>query len=232
MIPWIDEQHPAFPPVEQALKDPDGLLCAGGNLLPETLVSAYSQGIFPWYSDGQPLLWWSPDPRMILTPRTLHISRSMQKFMKKMCWKVTADQCFAQVIHACSIAPREDQNGTWITAEMQEAYIQLHQHGFAHSVEVHDESGELVGGLYGVALGRVFFGESMFSRASNASKVALIHLMQSGCFDLVDCQMHTPHLQTMGAECRPRSLFLKAVQTLTRQPAMPLIVGNGDAHNV
>ena len=223
MIPWIDESSPVFPPVEQALKDPDGLLCAGGNLQIETLLKAYSHGIFPWYSEGQPLLWWSPDPRMILTPKILHVSRSMQRFLRKSRWSVTADQAFPKVIDACSVVPREGQDGTWITEEMAQAYIQLHRAGFAHSVEVWNEENQLVGGLYGVAIGRMFYGESMFANASNASKCALIHLIESDCYDLVDCQMHTSHLESMGGKVYPRSVFLKAMGALTRCPATSLV---------
>ena len=222
MIPWIDEDNPAFPPVEQALKDPDGLLCAGANLQIETLIQAYSQGIFPWSSEGQPLLWWSPDPRMILTPSVLHVSRSMQRFLRKSRWTVTADCAFPKVIEACSVAPREGQDGTWITDGMIQAYIQLHRAGFAHSVEVWNEEDELIGGLYGVALGRMFYGESMFAKASNASKCALIYLMRSGCYDLVDCQMHTSHLESMGGKVYPRSVFLKAMKALIHHPATSL----------
>ncbi|MTI14404.1 leucyl/phenylalanyl-tRNA--protein transferase [Sansalvadorimonas verongulae] len=225
MIPWIDEDNPVFPPVEQALKDPDGLLCAGGNLRPTTLLQAYSHGIFPWYSDGQPLLWWSPDPRMVLTPQTLHVSRSMKRFLRKMQWTVTADKAFPQVIEACSAIPRDDQDGTWITEEMMQAYINLYYLGFTHSIEVWDEKGKLIGGLYGVAMGRVFFGESMFSFETNASKTALVSLMNSGCYDLVDCQMHTAHLETMGGQIQPRSVFLIAMQTLIKRPTSSLVTG-------
>ena len=225
MIPWLDEDNPVFPPVKQALKDPDGLLCAGGNLEPETLLQAYSHGIFPWYSEGQPLLWWSPDPRMVLTPQTLHISRSMKRFLRKMQWTVTTDKAFPNVIEACSAIPRDDQDGTWITEEMIQAYIQLHHLGFTHSVEVWNEHEHLIGGLYGVALGRVFFGESMFSLTANASKTALVSLMNSGCYDLVDCQMQTAHLETMGGQIQPRSVFLKAMQELIQRPAFSLVDG-------
>ena len=218
MIPWIDPDNPHFPPVEQALTEPDGLLCAGGNLSVDTLVAAYRSGIFPWYSEDQPILWWSPDPRMVLMPSTFHISRSLARVIKRSYTRVTVNQAFEKVITACAEIPRDDQGGTWITDEMMEAYCQFHQAGFAQSVEVWNESGALVGGLYGVAMGRVFFGESMFSRERDSSKLALAGLMASGCYDLVDCQVHTPHLERLGARLMPRKLFVKQVAQLIASP--------------
>ena len=181
----------SFPPVEQAAKS--GLLAVGGDLSPERLLAAYREGIFPWYGDGEPILWWSPDPRFVLFPNELRVSRSMGQFLKKGVVRITFDQAFREVIAACR-RPRPDQNGTWITAEMREAYGVLNDLGFAHSVEVW-QGKELVGGLYGVSLGRAFFGESMFSAIPNASKAALItlvpHLQERG-FDLIDCQVKPP----------------------------------------
>ena len=218
MIPWLDDLNPEFPSVEHALKEPDGLLCAGGNLSVSTLVSAYQQGIFPWFSDGQPILWWSPDPRMILTPEALRISKSMRKLLRQQRngarFQLTVDRAFSKVIQACA-AIRQRREGTWITDDMQSAYIAFHQAGYAHSVEVWlDDS--LVGGLYGIAMGRVFFGESMFSRESNTSKLALIKLVQTELFDIVDCQVHTPHLESLGAYLLPRKSFTDRIRALTR----------------
>lgn len=196
----------AFPPVDHAAKG--GLLAVGGDLSPERILTAYRDGIFPWYSEGEPLLWWSPDPRFVLFPEELRISRSMRQFLKKKSLRITFDQAFREVIAACR-KPRPAQDGTWITQEMQEAYIALHDLGYAHSVEVRQE-GTLVGGLYGVSLGRVFFGESMFSIRANASKAALITLvscLQKAHFDLIDCQVETPHLRSLGARLIPRREF-------------------------
>lgn len=187
-----------FPPVDHAVES--GLLAVGGDLSPERLLAAYREGIFPWYGDGEPILWWSPDPRFVLFPDELRISRSMRQFLKKGAVRITFDRAFREVIAACR-RPRPGQNGTWITAEMREAYAVLHGLGFAHSVEVWQEK-ELVGGLYGVSLGRAFFGESMFSTIPNASKAALITLVQrlrERGFDLIDCQVETAHLAALGA---------------------------------
>ncbi len=216
MIPWLDNLNPEFPPVEHALKEPDGLLCAGGNLSVDTLASAYRQGIFPWFSDGQPILWWSPDPRMILTPETLRVSKSMRKLLRQQRngkqFQLTANHAFTKVIQACAEI-REEHEGTWITDDMQTAYMDFHKAGYAHSIEVWlDDS--LVGGLYGIAMGRVFFGESMFSRESNTSKLALISLLQTELFDVVDCQVHTPHLESLGAHLIPRNAFIERIQPL------------------
>ncbi|GAA4651249.1 leucyl/phenylalanyl-tRNA--protein transferase [Kistimonas scapharcae] len=218
MIPWLDNLNPEFPPVEQALKEPDGLLCAGGNLSVDTLANAYRQGIFPWFSDGQPILWWSPDPRMILTPETLRVSKSMRKLLRQQRneerFQLTANRAFAQVIQACAEI-RQAHEGTWITDDMQSAYIDFHKAGYAHSIEVWLD-GSLVGGLYGIAMGRVFFGESMFSRESNTSKLAFITLLQTELFDVVDCQVHTPHLESLGAHLVSRKSFIERIQSLTR----------------
>ena len=195
-----------FPPADHAAKS--GLLAVGGDLSPERLLAAYRAGIFPWYGEGDPILWWSPDPRFVLLPDELRVSRSMRQSMKKGALGVTFDRAFREVISACR-RPRPGQDGTWITDEMRAAYIALHDLGFAHSVEVWQE-GELVGGLYGVSLGCAFFGESMFSAVPNASKIALISLvprLAERGFDLVDCQVETAHLAGLGARAIPRREF-------------------------
>lgn len=226
-LTWLRPDSMAFPAPDQALTEPEGLLAAGGDLSPERLIRAYSQGIFPWYQDGQPILWWSPNPRTVLRPAQLHMSRSMQKFMRKVHLEITLDQSFPEVIKACS-EPRDYTDSTWITEEMQLAYCRLHRLGLAHSVEVW-EDGKLVGGLYGVALGRVFFGESMFSRRSNASKVAFIFLvrqLQQWGYALIDCQMPTEHLFSLGAESLDRDEFIRQLQLLCRSPTSNLWGGN------
>ena len=209
MLPWLPEHPVRFPPVESALDDPGGLLAAGGDLSPAWLLSAYRHGIFPWYSEGQPLLWWSPDPRMVLFPEEVRVRRSLAKRLRNGGFTVTGDRAFEAVIHACA-APRDDEPGTWITPEMARAYARLHALGAAHSVEVwQDET--LVGGLYGIALGPVFFGESMFSRAPDASKVALACLARTMAAEggrLIDCQMHTAHLASLGARDIARASFI------------------------
>jgi leucyl/phenylalanyl-tRNA---protein transferase len=195
-----------FPPVDHAAEN--GLLAVGGDLSPERLLAAYRAGIFPWYGDGDPILWWSPDPRFVLLPDELRVSRSMKQFMRKEVLGITCDRAFREVIAACRM-PRRGQDGTWITEEMREAYNALHDLGFAHSVEVWRE-GALVGGLYGVSLGRAFFGESMFSAVPNASKAALISLiprLKERGFGLVDCQVETAHLAGLGARLIPRREF-------------------------
>lgn len=207
---WLDPRDPAapFPPVELALRDPDGLLALGGDLSPERLLAAYRQGIFPWYSEGQPILWWSPDPRMVLQPNELKISRSLRKTLRKRAFRITLDEDFPAVMEACA-EPRADGLGTWITEDMTLAYRRLHELGYAHSVEAWQD-GRLVGGLYGVALGKVFFGESMFTRATDASKVAFVHLvrqLQRWDFVLIDCQVYTGHLASLGAAPIPRRDF-------------------------
>jgi len=209
-VAWIDADAApdAFPPVERALKEPDGLLAAGGDLSPERLLAAYRRGIFPWYSRGQPILWWSPDPRAILIPRELKVSRSLTKTLRNGGFETRFDTAFDAVMRACGERKLRPE-GTWISHDMREAYARLHELGYAHSVEVHRDA-ELVGGLYGVALGRVFYGESMFSRERDASKVALKHLcdrLVALNFALIDCQMATAHLQSLGAKLIPRSEF-------------------------
>ncbi len=215
MIHLLDGSPPGqpFPDPATAETAPDGLLAMGGDLTLPRLVSAYRQGIFPWYSQGQPILWWSPDPRMVLFPEELHLSRSLRKELRKRRFEITFDRNFEAVIRACA-APRHPGEGAWLTHEMILAYETLHERGMAHSVEAWQE-GQLVGGLYGVQQGSLFFGESMFSRVSNASKVAFVHLVRSlqqhGC-PLIDCQVYTPHLESLGATLIPRTRFLELVK--------------------
>jgi leucyl/phenylalanyl-tRNA--protein transferase len=214
-----------FPPPDHA--EPDGLLAVGGDLKSERLLLAYRLGIFPWYSKGQPMLWWSPDPRLVLELEEFHISRRLRQTLKKGLFKVTFDQAFAQVIEACATVVRKGQRGTWITPEMQKAYIRLHRLGFAHSVESWFE-GDLMGGIYVVSLGRCFFGESMFSRKSDASKVALATLVQqlkAWGFHMIDAQVTTRHLISLGAKEIPRKLFLKRLE---RALSFPTLKGKWD----
>ena len=205
--------------MHRALREPNGLLAAGGDLSVKRLVAAYRQGIFPWYGEGQPVLWWSPDPRMVLYPREIAVSRSLRKRLRKRDFELRVDTCFVGVMRACA-EPRAGQGGTWITDQMLEAYASLHAAGLAHSVETWIE-GELTGGLYGVALGSVFFGESMFSRASDASKIALVHLarqLERWKFGMIDCQMATAHLASLGAREIPRKDFVRALSELVNYP--------------
>lgn len=205
-----------FPPVEQALDDPNGLLAIGGDLSPQRLLAAYRHGIFPWFSTGQPILWWSPAPRMVLYPQELNISRSMRKRLKQQDYEVRYNTAFREVMQACAETVRPDQDGTWITGPMIEAYAKLQELGHALSAETWID-GQLAGGLYGVRIGRMFFGESMFHRVSNASKIAFIHLVQElqrqGC-GLIDCQMHTSHLASLGAREIPRREFCRQLAEL------------------
>ena len=219
-IPWLADTDINFPPVERALEEPNGLLAAGGDLSPQRLLTAYEQGIFPWYEDGQPILWWSPDPRIVLFPDQIHVARSLRKVLRQQSFRVSADTCFDTVIDQCA-QPRRYGGGTWITEEMREAYGQLHLLGYAHSIEVW-KNDQLVGGLYGVALGRVFFGESMFSLASNASKVALVYLcgqLQRWGYQLIDCQVESPHLTTLGAVTVARGDFQNLLNEYTKVSA-------------
>jgi leucyl/phenylalanyl-tRNA--protein transferase len=205
----------SFPPVENALSDPNGLLAIGGDLTSHRLLEAYSKGIFPWFNEDQPILWWSPDPRMVLFPHQLKISRSLRKTVKKANYKIRTDCNFTQVMLACA-SPREGQSGTWIHPQMIAAYTALHEMGLAHCVETWIDN-ELAGGLYGVALGKVFFGESMFSRVQDASKIALVHLvkqLQSWQFGLIDCQVKTHHLASLGAQEISRAEFSQKLDCL------------------
>ena len=221
-IVWLSERDSpdAFPPVDRALREPDGLLAAGGDLSPQRILAAYRRGIFPWYSRGQPILWWCPDPRAVLFPAELKISRSLAKSIRNRGFITRIDTAFRAVIRACG-SPQLRPSGTWLSPEMRAAYLRLHRLGFAHCVETWRD-GELIGGLYGVALGRVFFGESMFSTERDASKVALhrlcTHLQQCG-FELIDCQMATPHLLSLGARLMPRTQFIGLLDGLTGEDA-------------
>lgn len=224
LLPWIAPDEP-LPPAEFALREPNGLLAAGADLSADRLLEAYRQGVFPWYSDGQPVLWWSPDPRMVLPLRDFRISRSLVKVIRRVRresrWRIDLNLDFAAVVRECA-APREPSGaGTWITADIAGAYSELHQRGYAHSVEVRDQDGALAGGLYGVSIGRMFFGESMFARAADASKIALfalVELLLAHGFRVIDCQQNTRHLASLGAIEIPRVAFLSEVADLVRQP--------------
>lgn len=220
----LDPTNPAepFPPLYLALREPDGLLAVGGCLSPERLINAYQRGIFPWYNPDEPILWWSPNPRLVLFPDNLIVSRSLSKTLRKNVFTVSFDTAFEQVIAACA-QPRKDSEGTWITSDINQAYIDLHHQGFAHSAEVWFND-ELVGGLYGVALGQVFFGESMFHTKTDASKVAFVSLvaqLKVWDYQLIDCQVHTTHLQSLGAEEIDRREFVKLLNQYCRMPANP-----------
>jgi len=209
----LNQDKIGFP--DPNLAESDGLIAFGGDLSPKRILSAYSQGIFPWYSPGEPILWWSPDPRFVLFPHKLHISKSLSKLIQKETYQVTMDQAFSSVIRECASVREENNTGTWITSNMIQAYIRLYEMGFAHSVEVWMD-GTLAGGLYGISLGRMFSGESMFFRKSNASKIALVALVNfvhSYQFDFIDCQVYTTHLKSLGAENIPRNEFLQLLHT-------------------
>jgi leucyl/phenylalanyl-tRNA--protein transferase len=214
LIPWLGTAV-AFPPLTSALKEPNGLLAVGGDLSPRRLLAAYRHGIFPWYSEGDPILWWSPDPRMVLFPAELRVTRSLAKTLRNASYEVRFDTAFDDVMRGCA-APRAGQPGTWITAEMRAAYGRLHELGYAHSAETWID-GELAGGLYGVAIGRMFFGESMFTRRRDASKIAFVHLVEhlrTADYALIDCQMHTEHLASLGARALPRREFSRRLKDL------------------
>jgi len=207
MVPWLDPRMPPhFPDTRQALSEPNGLLAAGGQLSKPWLIEAYRRGIFPWFNENDPLMWWTPAPRTVLFVDKLRINRSMHKFMKKTRYRITRDKRFVEVMQACA-EPRKDQLGSWITSAMIEAYTQLNKAGCAHSWECWNDDNILVGGLYGVSMGQVFFGESMFSRADYASRCCLVALAQSGQYRMIDCQMKTTHLMSMGAEEITRERF-------------------------
>lgn len=221
-LPWLDPRSPEqpFPPVTQALREPDGLLAVGADLHPRRLLNAYRQGIFPWYEQGQPVLWWSPDPRAVLFIREFRLRRSLRKRLRHAGLHVTLDRAFEPVMRACA-EPRQGQPGTWITPEMIRAYVTLHRLGLAHSAEAWTADGELAGGLYGLALGQVFFGESMFSRQSDASKIALATLacqLQRWGFRVIDCQQTTGHLLSLGAREIARADFVRLIE---REGAAP-----------
>ena len=219
---WLDPRNPhqPFPPVHLAMRDPNGLLAIGGDLSTTRLLSAYRQGIFPWYNPDEPILWWCPDPRTVLRPDELHVSRSFGKAVRRGDYALTLDRAFQSVLQACA-GERQKSRGTWLGDDMRYAYNELHARGHAHSVEVWRD-GELIGGLYGIALGRVFFGESMFSRATDASKIALYWLcrqLQRWRFELIDCQISSAHLLSLGARELPRSEFLPQLALAVQGPS-------------
>ena len=204
-----------LPPASEALDEPNGLLAVGGSLDPEWLLAAYAKGVFPWYEAGQPILWWSPDPRAVLLPDELHVSRRLARTIRKSSVRISADTSFAAVVEACA-APRHYTSATWITPQMRDAYVEMHRLGWAHSFEAWDDD-ELIGGIYGLAVGNVYFGESMFSRRTDASKIAFVHgvayLLSRG-FELIDCQVWSHHLKTLGARTMPREKFLRLLDSL------------------
>lgn len=222
-LPLLDADPSAdFPPTELALREPNGLLAFGGDLSPIRLLNAYRQAIFPWFSEGEPPLWWSPDPRMVLRPAGLHLGRRLRRRLRQSDWLIHADRDFATVIGECAALPRRGQHGTWITAGMREAYRQLHQLGHAHSIEVRDTGDRLLGGAYGIAIGRIFFGESMFSLAPSASQVALAGLcrrLQEWGFELLDGQVESPHLLRLGFQPMPRPAFVALCREACAYPA-------------
>ncbi len=218
-FPWLDE-HERFSFPDPRGAHGDGIVGVGGNLSPGMLISAYRQGIFPWFSEGEPVLWWSPDPRFVVFPDSLHVSRSMRKVLRQRRFEFTIDRCFEAVVESCASVERTHEDGTWITEDMQRAYKRLHEAGFAHSVETW-RGGELVGGLYGVSFGRAFFGESMFSRVTNASKGAFIllsRLLFNCGFRFIDAQVYTPHLEQLGAVEVPRTEFLDQLAEALQSP--------------
>ena len=220
-IPWLNPMDTHFPLTSHALEEPNGLLAAGGDLSPERILAAYQQGIFPWFNPGEPILWWSPNPRTVIFPEELHLSTSLRKTLRKGIYRVTFDQCFSAVMHACA-APRSYADGTWISEEIIASYSELHKRGFAHSVEVW-LGDKLIGGLYGMALGKVFFGESMFSLADNASKVGFAHLvrqLKSWEFQLIDCQVANAHLFSLGAVEITREAFQQLLVNFTHCPSI------------
>lgn len=232
-LPWLnaDPQAP-FPPADSALLEPSGLLAAGGDLSPARLLNAYRHGIFPWFSQGQPLLWWTPDPRTVFRTDAVRLSRRTARQLRASGWAIRADTAFDAVIAACARTPRPGQRGTWITADMQAAYRELHRLGHAHAVEVYEHE-SLIGGIYGVAIGRMFFGESMYSGRSGASKAALAALayrLHEWEWPLIDAQVENPHLDSMGAESWPRERFLDEVSHLTAidEPTGPWTARFGD----
>ena len=224
-VMWLSPDDPPerFPPVSAALHEPDGLLAAGGDLSTERLLFAYRSGIFPWYDDGQPLLWWSPDPRCVFMPGDFHISRRLQRELRQSTAEIRINTAFSDVIHECA-GPRRSGQGTWITAEMITAYEDLNKGGWAHSIEVW-ESGELTGGLYGLTIGKALFAESMFSLPPNASKLALLYLadrLNAGDLELLDCQVVSSHLSSLGARIVPRSEFLQSLKSAC-DPVVPFV---------
>lgn len=222
-VTWLNPNSP-FPAVTRALREPNGLLAMGADLSPARLLAAYRQGIFPWYSAGDPILWWSPDPRMVLVPSEFHCSRSLGKKIRSGTFELRVDSAFREVMQHCAATPRAGQAGTWIQPEIIDAYCELHRLGYAHSVESWD-AGDLVGGLYGIQLGRAFFGESMFAHRTDASKVALaqlVEILNRLNVELIDCQQATGHLASLGAKPVPRDAFSAALSRLIELPLTPI----------
>lgn len=217
-ITWLEETGYTFPDVSTALREPDGLLAASEQLTPELVQQAYRRGIFPWYSPGQPVLWWSPDPRCVLYPGKFHVSRSFRRTLNRQPYILRTDTAFRDVMLACA-EPREGQDGTWITAAMLEVYCRLHQQGYAHSIECW-RNDELVGGMYGLALGDIFFGESMFSRQKDASKIAIHYLLTEIKPFMLDAQVASPHLLRLGAELIPREVFVRQINAHLDKPLL------------
>lgn len=220
-LPWLDanNQDAPFPPAESALKDPEGLVAAGGDLKPTRLLRAYHEGLFPWYEEDQPILWWSPNPRGVLYPRDFIAHKSLLRTIKNNHWKVSYDKSFLDVMKACA-EPRNNSRGTWITNNMIEAYVHLHELNHAHSLEVSNEAGELIGGVYGISIGTIFFGESMFSRETDASKVALLYLsayLDTWGYDIIDTQLPSAHLTTLGGSEMNRDKYLSLLSKFTTQ---------------
>jgi len=220
-LPWLnpDDENAVFPPAKLALKDPEGLVAAGGDLSPKRVLRAYHEGIFPWYEEDQPILWWSPDPRGIIYPKKFIAHKRLLRTLKKKAWRVSYDQSFVEVMKACA-EPRSNSRGTWITPEMLRAYTLLHQLGHAHSIEVWNDNNYLVGGVYGVAIGSIFFGESMFSRETDTSKVALLYLcayLDTWGYKMIDTQLTSNHLTSLGGINIPREEYLHILPKLTQQ---------------
>lgn len=219
MLPWLEPGFPAFPPTEWALSEPNGLLAAGGELCADWLQAAYPRGIFPWFNEGEPILWWSPSPRCVLFPNKLHASKSLRKRMRQLDYTLRVDTCFDKVMRACA-APRPKQQGTWISPSFIRAYTTLADRGVAHSIEMFVDE-KLVGGLYGLSIGTVFFGESMFSAIPDASKICLFHLaekLDNAGYSVIDCQVYNPHLHSLGAEEIDRVAFERLLTHCTRSP--------------
>ena len=226
MIPWLDpDKQPYFPDTTQVMDEPRGLLAAGGKLSVEWLLVAYRQGIFPWYSESEPILWWSPAPRTVLLPEKFHASKSLNKLARQNRYHLTINQAFEAVVRQCA-APREQQPGTWIVEDMIQAYIAMNEAGFGHSVECWNADEELVGGLYGIAMGRVFYGESMFSGVDNASKLCLKYLLDTGSYEMIDCQLSTPHLTSLGAVELDRLSFESKLDQLTALKPCSMATGS------
>lgn len=226
--PFLEAPSIQFPSTDQALKDPNGLLVIGGDLSPEFLLTAYSQGIFPWFEEGQDVHWWTPSPRMVLYPNEVHCSKSLKKHIKKIEWKVKVNSRFEEVIDACADTRLDNAEGTWITHDMRAAYIELHQQGFAHSIEVYNGE-ELIGGLYGLGLGQIFFGESMFSYRTNASKMAFLFMarwLRKRGFPFIDCQVSNPHLVSLGA----REIYRADFEQTLREAITSELVTSSKSH--